>query len=54
LIADFGENPKQILINDCYAGYNIFKLQQICWAHILREYKFHAKKEDRTKYEKLL
>jgi len=53
LITDFGENPKQISINDCYTSYNLFKLQQICWAHILRECEFHAKKDEATKDEKL-
>ena len=52
LISDFGENPKQISINDCYASYNIFSLQQICWAHILRECESHAKKDGATKNEK--
>jgi len=52
LINDFGENPKQISINDCYASYNIFKLQQICWAHIIRECKFNAEKKNANKDEK--
>ena len=43
---DFGLNCKQISINDCYAGYNRFEHQQICWAHLLREAEFHSEKEN--------
>ena len=49
---DFGLNCKQISINDCYGGYNRFNNQQICWAHILRECKFHSKKDNATISEK--
>lgn len=48
LINDFGENPKSISINDCYSSYNLFPEQQICWAHLLRELKFHSEKENAT------
>lgn len=53
LIEDFGENPTQISINDCYAAYNLFKIIQICWAHIIRECKAHSLKEGATKSEKV-
>lgn len=51
LINDFGEKPKQISINDCYAAYNIFKNRGICWSHILRECKTHSEKEDASRNE---
>lgn len=51
LINDFGLDNKQISINDCYAGYNLFHIQQICWAHLIRESKFHAEKENASKAE---
>lgn len=53
LIKDFGQNPDHGSINDCYEAYNLFKLIQICWAHILRECKFHAEKKNATKDEKV-
>ena len=49
---DFGLNCEQISINDCYAAYNRFERQQICWAHLLREAKEHSKKDTATGYEK--
>jgi len=49
---DFGLEPKQISINDCYAAYNRFEKQQICWAHLIREAKGHSLKENASKYEK--
>lgn len=49
---DFGLNTKQISINDCYAGYNIFEKQQICWAHLIREAKAHSLKENASSNEK--
>lgn len=51
--SDFGLNCKQISINDCYAGYNRFEYQQICWAHLLREAKFHCEKENAIREEKI-
>lgn len=53
LIDDFGENPTQISINDCYEPYNLFVLQQICWAHLIRECKCHAEKDGATRNEKI-
>lgn len=49
---DFKDYTDKNSINDCYAAYNIFKNQQICWAHLLRESKAHAKKDNATKEEK--
>jgi len=50
---DFKENKTQISINDCYAAYTKFFVnQQICWAHLIRETKFHAEKDNATLYEK--
>jgi len=51
LIDDFGEKTNSISINDCYAAYNLFSKQQICLAHIIRELKFHAEKETKTRNE---
>lgn len=51
LIDDFGKKYNSISINDCYPAYNLFSKQQICFAHLLREAKFHAKKENKTKNE---
>lgn len=53
LIKDFGKNPQGISINDCYGAYHYIENKQICWAHILRETKFHAQKENATVNEKL-
>ena len=53
LISDFGNNPNQISINDCYGAYNLFKNQQICWAHIIRECEAHSRKIDASKNEKI-
>ncbi len=50
---DFGMNNNQISINDCYSSYNMFKRQQICWAHIIRESKAHSEKDNATDDEKL-
>lgn len=49
---DFGINPQQISINDCYGGYNRFDNQQICWSHLLRKAEAHAKKDNASKNEK--
>ena len=49
---DFGINPQQISINDCYAAYNRFDKQQICWAHLLREAEAHSQKDNATLNEK--
>jgi transposase len=54
LNTDFGLNSVQISINDCYAGYNRFKTQQICWAHLIREAEAHAEKENATIHERKL
>ena len=51
--SDFGLNQKQISINDCYGAYNRFENQQICWAHLLREAKFHSEKENVSLNEKI-
>jgi len=50
---DFGMNNNQISINDCYSSYNMFKNQQICLAHIIREVKAHSIKDNATEDEKI-
>ena len=48
-------NFKGVLVVDGYGGYDWYPLKQRCWAHLIREFKEHAKNNDeiQVQYKRL-